>query len=247
MIVAVVTLLALAPVVFYLWIFGGFAVYGALKQQKGDGGAAEFHSAYTAAQAAWQAAHNRWQHEASDRKFQDKLRQLEHLRDQWHNIPNVRQRRYRELEQERQRKQLQRFLEKFFIEHATIAGVGPGRKAMLESYNVVTAWDVTERNIMRVPGFGPAMTSKLLAWRRNVERRFNFDPSQSIDSRDIVALEREVAESRCKLEQALIAGATELAQIKNQIVARRIALKREVDEAYGALLIAEANRNAANS
>jgi DNA-binding helix-hairpin-helix protein with protein kinase domain len=50
------------------------------------------------------------------------------------------------------KQQLEQYLENFFIEHATIPGIGPGRKATLESYGIGTAADVDKQKIVAVPG-----------------------------------------------------------------------------------------------
>ena len=69
----------------------------------------------------------------------------------------------------------------------------------------------------------------------------------SCDPRDIAALDREMAELKRKLEQHLIAGPTEITQIRNQIMAQRNALERQVNDAFQAMAQAEADMNAAKS
>ncbi len=118
---------------------------------------------------------------------------------------------------------------------------------MLESYNVETAWDITDRNVARVPGFGPALTMKLKNWRQSVERRFRYDPSKGVDPRDIAALDREMIDVKRKLEQHLTAGSIELTQIKNEIITQRNVLKKQVNDAYKELIQAEADLNAAKA
>jgi DNA-binding helix-hairpin-helix protein with protein kinase domain len=66
--------------------------------------------------------------------------------------------------------QLDQYLENFFIEHAMIPGIGPSRKATLESYGIETASDVDTQRIVAVPGFGRAMADKLMEWRRELKR-----------------------------------------------------------------------------
>ena len=126
------------------------------------------------------------------------------MRKHWHDIPNVRQCRYRELEQQRETAQLKRFLEQFTIDRASVPGIGPARMAMLESYNVETAWDVTDGNVARVPGFGPILTTNLKNWRRSLERKFRFDPSKAVDPQEIAALDRELIDVKRKLEDNLV-------------------------------------------
>lgn len=245
---AVIGLCVILPKAWILWLGGGFLIGKAVGSKNNDNRAiADFTTKFRASEAQYRTLKDRWDRDATDHRFVSKLRELEGFRNQWREVPNLRQRRYRELEQEREKAQLKRFLEMFTIDRATIPGIGPGRKSMLESYNVETAWDITDRNVSRVPGFGPALTMKLKEWRRSVERKFRFDPSKGADPRDIAALDREMADLKRKLEQHLIAGPTELTQIRNQIMAQRNSLGRQVNDAYQAMVQAEADMNAAKA
>jgi DNA-binding helix-hairpin-helix protein with protein kinase domain len=204
-----------------------------------------FQNAFKAAEKDWKAIKARWDEEASDRRFSAHLRRLQEDRDQLHDLPNIRQKRYQQLEKDRAHQQRYRFLERHDIEHAKISGIGPGRKAMLESYNIETAWDVVESDVMRVPGFGPALTNELLKWRQGIEARFRFDPMQGVDPQDIAALDREMAETERKLKQNLVDGPQRLMQIRNHILAQRTVLMPQMIQAGRELAQAEANLKAA--
>lgn len=245
---AVIGLCIAFPAAWILWLGGGFLFGRAVGTRNTNSQAvASYAAKYRAVEAQYRTIKDRWDRDATEQRFIAKVQELERLRNQWHDAPNVRQRRYRELEQEREKAQLKRFLEQFTIDRATIPGIGPGRTAMLESYNVETAWDITDRNVARVPGFGPALTMKLKNWRQSVERRFRYDPSKGVDPRDIAALDREMIDVKRKLEQHLTAGSIELTQIKNEIITQRNVLKKQVNDAYKELIQAEADLNAAKA
>src|SRR5262249_1654982 len=93
--------------------------------------------------------------------FSKKKKQLEALHEKWNSLPARRAARLQELERDRFKQQLEQYLENFFIEHATISGIGPGRRATLVSYGIETAADIHKQRIVAVPGFGPAMAEKL--------------------------------------------------------------------------------------
>lgn len=67
------------------------------------------------------------------------------------------------------------YLKRCFIATADIKGIGVNRKAMLRSYGIETAADVT--GYIRVPGFGDVLISELFNWRTRVEAGFRFDPA----------------------------------------------------------------------
>jgi DNA-binding helix-hairpin-helix protein with protein kinase domain len=73
---------------------------------------------------------------------------------------------------------LTEYLERYIIAHASIADIGPSRKAVLASFGVETAADVDPITIKRVPGFGPHLTERLVSWRRSCER--NFQPGDIV-------------------------------------------------------------------
>jgi DNA-binding helix-hairpin-helix protein with protein kinase domain len=247
-VVSVIILCAAAPAALLFWVCGGFFVGKIVGTKRTDSTViADFTAKYRTADAQHRAIRERWDRDATDAKFKAKLRELENYKQQWQEIPGLRQRRYRELEKAQEEAQFKRFLEQFLIDSAVISGVAAGRKAMLASYNVETAWDISDRNISRVPGFGPALTIKLKEWRRSVERKFRFDPSKGVDPRDIAALDREMADLRNKIERHLVAGAADLTQITNQIITLRRGLKQQVNNALQTLLQAEADMKAATA
>jgi DNA-binding helix-hairpin-helix protein with protein kinase domain len=98
----------------------------------------------------------------------------------------------RELNQEimrlkstREARQRATFLDRYSIRRARISGIGPAKTATLASYGIETAADITSHAIRAVPGFGEAMTAKLMHWRRGHEAKFRYDLTP--DASDIQA------------------------------------------------------------
>lgn len=243
---AVVALLMVAqPGALVFWLLGGFI--GWVVVQKWATSAVDFakyREAMRIAEERWRSLSERWNRDASDKGFSDQFQKLERERNELHHLPQLRQKRYQELERNREHQQLRHFLERFEIDRATIRGIGPGRKVVLESYGIETAWDITEKRVLAVPGFGPSLTRQLLNWRQGLERKFRFDPGKGVDPQDIAALDREMADLRSKLEQSLANGLPALNQIRNHILAQRAALKPQLDEAARALAQARADLKA---
>lgn len=228
-----------------LWLLGG--VLGLVVIQKWAASALDivkYREAMRSAEERWRSLSERWNRDASDKRFTDQIQTLERARGELDHIPKLRQRRYQELDSNREHHQLRRFLERFEIERAQIRGIGPGRKVVLESYGIETAWDITEKRVLAVPGFGPSLTRELLKWRQGLERKFRFDPSKGVDPQDIAALDREMADLKQKLEQSLANGSPALNQIRDHILAQRATLKPQLDEAARALAQARADLKA---
>jgi DNA-binding helix-hairpin-helix protein with protein kinase domain len=92
---------------------------------------------------------------------------------------------------------LQRHLERQLLYRAQVAGLGQSRLATLQSYHVITAWDVTEAALMALPGFGMTLTRKILEWRRlheqDFHRSYRAPTSISNDASLTAAAQREAA------------------------------------------------------
>ncbi len=122
------------------------------------------------------------------------------------------------LKSDRESRQRQVYLDRFSIRHANISGIGPAKTAMLISFGIETAADVTRNDVLRVPGFGDVMTGKLVAWRRGYESRFNYDPKPNAqDAADERALRSRFAVEKAKLESMIRNGLGALRNAKARL------------------------------
>ncbi len=197
------------------------------------------------AETSLRSVQDRWRSEASDAKFQQKFVYLNELMTQYAELPKLRQSKLQELQRNLYQSQLRSYLERFSISSADIPNVGDTRKAMLASFNIDTAADVTLAAVDAVPGFGQFLTGQLLAWRQVLESRFVFNANRGVDPEHVRALDREISGKRAALESSLLKGGPELAHISSQIAAARQLLAKELETATCGLFQAEANVRAA--
>ena len=183
----------------------------------------------------------RWRIEAGDQLFQTALNQLSLRRAEYESLNGELSKERQKLQQNLRNGQMQKYLEKFFIEKASISGVGPTRKAVLASFGIETAADVEKRKILNVKDFGDKLTADLVDWRRGIEQRFVFDPSKGVDPTDIAALNQRFAQKRREIEGALLAGPENLTQSKSQILRTRETLRNAVLDAARELAQTEAD------
>ena len=200
--------------------------------------------AYTAAKAEWESTLSRWKREASLEIFKEKVNSLDKARAELSDMPNKRQRRIAKLESERETRQQQRYLDRFRIDRADIHGIGPGRTSMLASYGIETAADIRKAKIMQIPGFGEALTSDLVEWRKQHERNFRFNPNEPIDHHEIDLMDRDLESQRQNLLSTLRQGSDLLRRLSHEISAARSRLMPVLDKAWTGLKIAEAHRDA---
>jgi len=183
----------------------------------------------------------RYASECSESIFQTKVKELDALRAQYNQIPLMRQRKLQELERNKHQLQLHDFLDRFDLSDAKIPSIGPGRKAMLASYGIDTAADISYGAITQVPGIGPTYATKLLAWRQSVESRFRFDPQKAVARAEVDKVDREIRDIRLKCEGVLTRGVQDAAALHANLVALRQSYGTQLQSATRALAQAQVN------
>jgi DNA-binding helix-hairpin-helix protein with protein kinase domain len=196
------------------------------------------------AKQQWDQLQTRWVREASVQAFDDKKRSLLNAKKAIEDIPNERQRRLAKLRSEQQEFQRRRFLDRFRIDRAKISGIGDSRAAILASFGIETAYDVVQRRILAIRGFGPTLTNELISWRQTQEAKFRFNPNEPIDPGEISRVEGEIAGLRNNLMQELRKGASELARLCQEIPAARARLLPALNRAWDEVKLAELHRRA---
>jgi DNA-binding helix-hairpin-helix protein with protein kinase domain len=186
-------------------------------------------AAFEAADDSWKEIQMRWLNESGPSLFESERNQLRRKRDEYHDLDRTYARERGLLEAAKREKQLEQFLDRYFIDHAKIPKIGPGRKATLASYGVETAADVTYARRNGVPGFGPTLVASLMVWRAGIERKFTFNPMQQLDPRELARLDQRFEPPRKQLQSLLRAGPARLVAIRHQVEVRRTQLRGELE------------------
>jgi DNA-binding helix-hairpin-helix protein with protein kinase domain len=192
-----------------------------------------------AAEREYQSIQERWRRESCDQCFTEKLAGLDAARKEFESLPRLRRDSMKELEKNRAQIQLQKFLDGHYIRDTALAGIGPGRRAMLASYGIDTAADVSWQSLQKVDGIGTRNALTLVTWRDSLVSQFVFNPRLGVDRNEITKLERQIAERRSHLEQTLTSGPAELEHIRQRVLQARTTLQAEANQVLNALLEAE--------
>jgi DNA-binding helix-hairpin-helix protein with protein kinase domain len=115
---------------------------------------------------------------------------------------------------------------------------------MLASYGIETAADINKAKIMQIPGFGEALTSDLVEWRKQHEWNFRFNSNEPVDHHQIDLMDRDLESQRQNLLSTLRQGSDSLRRISHEITSARSRLLPILDKAWTNLKIAEAHRDA---
>lgn len=225
----------LVPVLAAIWIIGSLTskAYKAEIQQRRE--------AFNRAKMDYDHLVNQIQQLGGLEGFIAKRAMLEKMKDEMLGLPEEEKRALAALHDTARERQKQKFLEGFFIDVASIPGVGPARKAALRSFGIETAADVTRRGVKQVKGFGDHLTQAVIDWKASCERRFVFRPNEAITPADRQAVLTKMAAKRHRLESTLTVGATELQRFRLQAPARTMPLMEPLRQAAEKLAQAQAD------
>jgi len=196
------------------------------------------------ARTRWQNLQNNWTTYTNSKDFSDQLAQLQNLRSQYEALPQNRLQALQQLETNKYRLQLHAHLDACRIARGRIRGIGDARKATLQSYGIETAADITDQQVLAVPGFGPVALMNLKNWRNQQEKRFRFDPNKGVDPAAKNAVERHILTEKIELERRLNEGLSKLTVTSHHILTRRRTLLAQAEQAAVDLAQAEADLRA---
>jgi DNA-binding helix-hairpin-helix protein with protein kinase domain len=170
----------------------------------------------------------RWNEQASERVFAQRLAELKRARTELEGLDEEHARGLAELDAKRRQHQLDAFLVKQRIADAELHALNRTAKAVLESFGIETADEVSAASLARVKTLSEAARQALLAWRAKHEARFVFDPTRGVDPKVQAELERRTQKRRADLVQKLIDGPARLRHTADQVVAARAQMEKEM-------------------
>jgi tetratricopeptide (TPR) repeat protein len=241
------------PFAFFLLILAGYAACAIAKiertatmqlflQQRrpspGDRLLEKVKSRRRKAEEAARRLQEQYDRETGSERWGAKRDELRNQKETYENLAQIRLFRLQQLEAQARKNQLNEFLDQFEINDAEIKGIVTPIKAALLSHGVETAADVIEE-VSQIPSVGRSQVERLLEWRRDLERRFVFEPAKGIPPEARVKTEREIDALRFSLESELSGGAHYLSRVKQEIETSRQKLQPALTKARQELAQAE--------
>jgi DNA-binding helix-hairpin-helix protein with protein kinase domain len=173
------------------------------------------------AEQQWMSSLKLWETRINTTDFEIAKNELLSVKNELVATSALVEKRISEYQKNRREEHLRYYLQNFRIRKYKIRGIGPGRIAMLTSYGVETANDVTLRNVLRIPGFGPENSKPLFSWRNRIESRFVFNSNQTpIDQNRVNTIRSEARSREIQLLTRLRNGPSQLKQLSEQIRVR---------------------------
>ena len=176
--------------------------------------------------------------------FSAEKQKLADAKTEFQNLGGMKAQKRAALEKNKKQRQLDLFLERFRLEDERLPMIGDKTKMMLYNAGILDASDVVAWKISAIKGFGPKKTDAVMAWRIEKERLFQFDPSRPVDSRDLIALDKEFAQKSAALQGVLTAGPQTLRQSLSVWKAQRLQGLVKLTVSTQRLAKASVNRNA---
>lgn len=159
-----------------------------------------------------------------------KLRQeLSACKSEYQSLADAERAEMEKLKSTAQARQLQKHMDSFFIDSASISGLGPARKSALRSFGIETAADCERNKIRSIRGFGDGLTRAVMDWKASCERRFVFNPGNAITPADRAKVRNTYANRQAALETRISAGAAELTRFRDGASASTSALMPQVE------------------
>jgi DNA-binding helix-hairpin-helix protein with protein kinase domain len=152
----------------------------------------------------WQAAVHTWLAEAKTPDMAGERRTIEDLKARIDALAPEREVRLKALARPvAEAEQRARYLGQYRIENARLYNLGPARCAVLRSWGIDTAADVTSSKVAEIPGFGRNLTDRIVNWADGLQRQFRFEAASTVDPMEVQKVDRELAGRRVKLMKEL--------------------------------------------
>ena len=200
-----------------LGVWGVICIYN-VKEKKLTG---EIAQQLAVIKGQWKELSSNWATWATESAFTGVRLALDELKQKYDALLRERQAKLQKLWDNRRQQQLLSHLDRYRIVTANVDGIGPGRRATLQSYGIETAADIVAQRINGISGFGSKLIQRLLDWRNRCEQAFVFDSAKGVSQSDIQTVDRDLITKRSKIEQDLVSGIARLKRISDQTQERR--------------------------
>jgi DNA-binding helix-hairpin-helix protein with protein kinase domain len=209
-------ILILAPHFFFFALIAGGIGVAQLVSKPGNSG--EFVVKYRDIETKLLETEQRQKTRGGNDEFLRLKASLSDLKKEYDELPTEEKRRIDAHNANRREEQLNAHLDRFQIRHYKISQIGPAKLAVLTSYGIETAADVSAARVHAVPGFGIVNSQPLLSWRRRMEQGFTYNPSPTpADARAVSAIRANIARKATEIKTQLSTGPQRLTSLAASI------------------------------
>ncbi|MCQ4260939.1 helix-hairpin-helix domain-containing protein [Stutzerimonas stutzeri] len=139
------------------------------------------------------------------------------LKNRFDGLAAEEQRALVDLPKQAHQRQLNEFLDKYYVDQAKLSGIGPTKLATLRSFGIETAADIEWNRIIKIRGFGEVLTRTLVDWRKEKERIFKFNPARGVTDVDRCKVQQKYVSIRQDIERKMRDGLHKLQSVKSRV------------------------------
>lgn len=173
--------------------------------------------------------------------FDQEFHRLDLSKAEIEGLPARYQQELDSLNLQRERRQLDAFMQSHYIRSAKIPFVSEWQKSTLESFGIETAYDLNEIRLASINGLNQIPVSALLEWKSSVQRSFKFRPREKIPNVDRNTILARYLRRREAQEDILLGGRSSLELIENQLQEVRLRFQQRLEIAAQQAKQAEAD------
>jgi DNA-binding helix-hairpin-helix protein with protein kinase domain len=147
----------------------------------------------------------------------DKCQQkVEALRSQYRELQGRYLTQRQQLERNKEALSRRQFLQNCFISDGEIPKIGEGRKQILASYGIDSAFDLEEEVLLSIKGFGPVYVANLMDWKRARIAEFRFDHRTGVPESELKALAQRFRHFQTSLQAEMSQEIVELEKLQRE-------------------------------
>lgn len=182
-----------------------------LAKWRGYAQVAKLRRSYLAVEQEWLEALAMWRSRTGVAAADDLLGELHSAKTTYESLPSEEKAQFEAYERDRRERQLLAFLGQFEIRRALLRGIGAPEEAVLASFGIETAADITSTKLLRVPGLSQDISKVLYDWRKRLQNRFAYDPRENaLDRQELARIRAAIEHQAAQLRRTLLSGRANL-------------------------------------
>lgn len=207
-----------APPAFIMWVVLAWAGYAMTREEKKIN-SQKFIQDYLKAESRWRSALADWEKRAGFADYTKALEELKNSKSDYISLVEEEKREVSKYRSNRRQWQLNAFLDQFDILNSGLPGIASAKQALLSSYGVDTAADLSMTKLLSIPGVGEVTAGTLMSWRSRVESRFVYQSIENeSDRQEIAKIRSRISAKASPMRQKLTAGPVNLKRLADRVL-----------------------------
>ncbi len=154
-------------------------------------------------QQDWNQLENEWTKSDSVPQFKGNLSLIRQKISEHHQLQNQSREKIKLLHDEVFHYKLEVYLSSFKIGDAKIDGIGQKKLELMRGFGIRSAADIDAKRLDSLPPLDAEIKKNLVEWRRNLERKFEYDPDNAIPEKEKNSLIHDFSAKRGKVEREI--------------------------------------------